>query len=784
MINLSDLSRKTDNPAPGANGRSQGLPPIEIIRSRPGLSRILKVEVTMYDVNRFMRGRHFKSIEEGNAILREITAAGSVPRTEPATPLEQAQDIIYRTCDEPRRQRVKAAKEALAISPDCADAYVILAEAAKTPEEARRLYEDGVAAGERALGPKVFKKQVGHFWGPIETRPYMRARLGLARCLEEMGEKEAAIGHYRDLLRLNPKDHQGVRYLLINTLLELGRDGEAEQLIRQFPDDVAADWFYSRALLAWLREGDTPATRDILSEAIDSNIFVPDYILGREKLPRILPDRVSFGEEDEAIVYAVLAKGAWHRDSEALEWLETVADEIEEQDWLDIEDALDIDDDLDDDPDMEDDEDLFGEPSDDIIARSQASLASDCRRIWEKVKSGKPLRGKDADLAKILLDHREFSTIWERVPYIKTWPFLVEGVNPFFHIVSHAIFESQVSSPELREVAEALQSFIRAGAGRHEASHALMAVLSMEVHDSLTGAGEFNKARYLRRLKFFAEVAAGLADGTADRLRPGRNDPCPCGSGRKFKRCCGEDGEWPPFPMIPGTENVPEDLLMGPARGPRPGGLMLLDTYRYAEPKVLTALSQDHPLVYLENTFYVAHALERAGDPEGAYLTFKEMLAYAEKIGRADLAREVLEDLLAFCVDVPGHEEEGISIAHRLIDMTEPDLCAIYRGDIAKLLFRMGKGLEAESIYRELMAEHPNAPWLMLSWAGFLGEQGRFAEAEVALNAVITLCEGKEDEFSEGYRTLAREQLEVLAEERDGKVKGKRGRTKIKPGLQ
>jgi SWIM/SEC-C metal-binding protein len=24
---------------------------------------------------------------------------------------------------------------------------------------------------------------------------------------------------------------------------------------------------------------------------------------------------------------------------------------------------------------------------------------------------------------------------------------------------------------------------------------------------------------------------------------PGRNDPCPCGSGRKFKRCCGSSGK-------------------------------------------------------------------------------------------------------------------------------------------------------------------------------------------------------------------------------------------------
>ena len=32
----------------------------------------------------------------------------------------------------------------------------------------------------------------------------------------------------------------------------------------------------------------------------------------------------------------------------------------------------------------------------------------------------------------------------------------------------------------------------------------------------------------------------GLPGVPADmRVRPGRNDPCPCGSGKKFKRCCG-----------------------------------------------------------------------------------------------------------------------------------------------------------------------------------------------------------------------------------------------------
>ena len=31
----------------------------------------------------------------------------------------------------------------------------------------------------------------------------------------------------------------------------------------------------------------------------------------------------------------------------------------------------------------------------------------------------------------------------------------------------------------------------------------------------------------------------GTASGGAAAAKAGRNDPCPCGSGRKFKKCCG-----------------------------------------------------------------------------------------------------------------------------------------------------------------------------------------------------------------------------------------------------
>ena len=32
---------------------------------------------------------------------------------------------------------------------------------------------------------------------------------------------------------------------------------------------------------------------------------------------------------------------------------------------------------------------------------------------------------------------------------------------------------------------------------------------------------------------------AAPAEGVLSEAKVGRNDPCPCGSGRKYKRCCG-----------------------------------------------------------------------------------------------------------------------------------------------------------------------------------------------------------------------------------------------------
>jgi len=262
---------------------------------------------------------HLPSLRSMEGLLAGI---GSRDRSKRSA-VDEAQEIMYDAWEAPTRQRAVAlAKKALTISADCADAYNLLAEqSAESLEEVLALYRKGVEAGERALGKKAFKEDVGYFWGLLETRPYMRARAGLAQSLWEAGQREEAVEHYWDLLRLNPNDNQGIRDLLMPCLIELDRDKDAEKLFRQFEEDGMAVWMYSRALLDFREHGDSPAAGKSLKAALGENKHVPSYLLGRKKMPRTLPGHYGFGDDNEAVLYAHGNRAAWKATPGAMEWL-------------------------------------------------------------------------------------------------------------------------------------------------------------------------------------------------------------------------------------------------------------------------------------------------------------------------------------------------------------------------------------------------------------------------------------------------------------------------------
>ncbi len=272
------------------------------------------------DMDRFFRDQPPSSVEEMNAVLASRFAGRKVTDhvTQPGTPLEQAQDLCYQAFDHYGRRRVQLARQALLICGDCADAYVILAEQAGTRESELDYYAQAMAAGERALGQATFQESIGHFWGVTSTRPYMRARLGLAQTLEQVDRAADAVEHYEELLRLNPNDNQGVRYLLLPRLLQLGRDEPAARLLKSFQDE-SANWAYSRALLAFRLSGRSPAAQRELHGALKTNPHLPQFLTDDPGWP--LPDHYSPGTEEEALLAAEELRPAFQATPGAVEWV-------------------------------------------------------------------------------------------------------------------------------------------------------------------------------------------------------------------------------------------------------------------------------------------------------------------------------------------------------------------------------------------------------------------------------------------------------------------------------
>lgn len=237
--------------------------------------------------------------------------------------LDEAQQLMYDAWEAPSRQRaIKLARQALDLSPDCADAYLLLADLASSSFRERfEFLRQGVDAGRRALGKAFFRDHVGEFWGWLETRPFMRVMAALADTLWETGQADEALAIWREMLRLNPNDNQGVRYRLMAALLELQRDAEARDLEKAYEEDGVAEWLYAVSLLIFRATGDSVAARCKLQIAVQQNPHVPDYLLGRKKLPKHLPDQYILGGEEEAIICTAQLLPAWIKTPGALEWL-------------------------------------------------------------------------------------------------------------------------------------------------------------------------------------------------------------------------------------------------------------------------------------------------------------------------------------------------------------------------------------------------------------------------------------------------------------------------------
>lgn len=239
---------------------------------------------------------------------------------------QKAQDIVYDAWDsDSSAQRKRLAKKALELDPNCVDAYCILATEYTSYKKKNEYYKKGIEVFRKKYGEKYFSENSGYFWGILETRPFMRLSAGYGQLLWDNEKKDEAIQIYEELLQLNPNDNQGLRYTLINWLIDQNQLDKGTELLKQYREETAFMLFSDLLLSIKKQESDTKILKKYI-KAKKANPYIVKYLLHKSELPEYLPDYYGFGDEDEAVTYCFGSMDVWRKDQDTIKKLKEISD--------------------------------------------------------------------------------------------------------------------------------------------------------------------------------------------------------------------------------------------------------------------------------------------------------------------------------------------------------------------------------------------------------------------------------------------------------------------------
>jgi len=183
----------------------------------PASEHRFAAERTLWRVQALLKDQKSESIDQLNAQLSELTRGGRLPQLAAAwkrdDPKWRAQQLAYDALETDNlEEALRLIHEALELDPDCTDAQRLMVSLLPAPLDNKiRLMTEVVEKAERNFGENFFQENLGHFWGEVTTRPYMRAKHHLGELLVEAGRLREAISVFARMLELNPNDNQGIR---------------------------------------------------------------------------------------------------------------------------------------------------------------------------------------------------------------------------------------------------------------------------------------------------------------------------------------------------------------------------------------------------------------------------------------------------------------------------------------------------------------------------------------------------------------------------------------------
>jgi tetratricopeptide (TPR) repeat protein len=292
----------------------------------PPLGRQFASERLLSRMKRMIDTKQFSSAEELNQELERLRESGALDlNAEKPWDMgdrERAQEYAYRAMESPDAdEAARWSRRALDYDPANLDARrtLITIEERNVAATIEKL-KPAIESEERRLGPEVFENTMGHFYGAIETRPYMRALQDLAYLCEKDGRHDEAMAVKERMLDLNNRDNLGVRYgLLGDYLLEKSLE-KAKGLIGRYQEDVGAGMLWGKVLERWLAE-DFAGAKAALAAARKWNRHAEKYMNGTKPMPAHEPAAYQLGEESEAKMCAHEVGRAWAKYPAAREWL-------------------------------------------------------------------------------------------------------------------------------------------------------------------------------------------------------------------------------------------------------------------------------------------------------------------------------------------------------------------------------------------------------------------------------------------------------------------------------
>lgn len=178
----------------------------------------------------------------------------------------------------------------------------------------------GVSIGESMM-PENFDGYVE--WLSLDNRPFLRAMHGAVLCYLQLRQRRNAVRLMEKMLKWNPNDNQGVRFLIGSEYLRLGEIDQARSILEK-EAEYFPPYHYELSLLH-LRSREWISAATSLRRGFAANGYIAEFLIGHLNLqPLAIWHGSSFSEPETALDYVQQYGALWRRSSLPISFLRWV----------------------------------------------------------------------------------------------------------------------------------------------------------------------------------------------------------------------------------------------------------------------------------------------------------------------------------------------------------------------------------------------------------------------------------------------------------------------------